>query len=73
MMAWARIAGGGYQSLAIDAAGESLVNAAVRFLSLTEAQKERMIRVARTIATLTGDTAIRTSYLAEAAQYCGRS
>lgn len=73
MMAWTRMAGGGYQSLAIDAAGESLVNAAVRHLSLTDAQKERMIRVARTIATLAGEKTIQTSHLAEACQYRPRS
>lgn len=73
MTAWARMAGGTYQSLAIDAAGESLVNAAVRHLNLTDAQKERMIRVARTIATLAGEKSIQTWHLAEACQYRSRS
>ena len=73
LAALARKVGGGYESLAIDAAGESLVNAAVRYLSLTEAQKDSMTRVARTIATLAGEKSIQTSHLAEACQYRPRS
>jgi len=54
---------------AIDAAGEKLLRAAVRRLGLSARAYHRVLRVARTIADLTGEARIATAHIAEAVQY----
>jgi magnesium chelatase family protein len=54
---------------AIDVAGEKLLRAAVRRLGLSARAYHRVLRVARTIADLTGEGRIATSHIAEAVQY----
>jgi magnesium chelatase family protein len=54
---------------AIDAAGEKLLRAAVRRLGLSARAYHRVLRVARTIADLTGEERIATAHIAEAVQY----
>ncbi|NJN18583.1 MAG: YifB family Mg chelatase-like AAA ATPase [Oscillochloris sp.] len=53
----------------LDGAGQSLMKAAVRQLSLSARGYHRVLRLARTIADLAGNEAIGAAHLAEAVQY----
>jgi magnesium chelatase family protein len=53
----------------IDADGKNLVRTAVRQLELSARSYHRVLKMARTIADLAGESAIRTEHLAEALQY----
>jgi magnesium chelatase family protein len=53
----------------LDAAGRSLLEAAFEKLGLSTASRDRILKVARTIADLAGSNAIRPIHLAEAIQY----
>lgn len=53
----------------LDAPGRSLLEAAFEKLGLSAASRECILKVARTIADLTGSEAIRASHLAEAIHY----
>jgi magnesium chelatase family protein len=57
----------------LDAAGQSLVKAAMRQLHLSARAYHRTLKLARTIADLAGSTAIQAAHLAEAVQYRPRS
>lgn len=54
---------------AIDAAGETLLVAAVRRLGLSARAYHRILRLARTISDLAGSESIESNHLAEAIQY----
>ena len=54
---------------ALDDAGADLLETAIARLGLSARARERVLRVARTIADLAGDDAIDTAHLAEAVQY----
>ena len=53
----------------LDASGSGLLAAAFERLGLSAAATDRILRVARTLADLSGSDAIRPSHLAEAIQY----
>ena len=53
----------------LDAAGENLMRAAVRQLSLSARAYHRVLKLARTIADLAAAESIRTEHIAEALQY----
>ncbi|MGC4104909.1 MAG: YifB family Mg chelatase-like AAA ATPase [Thermomicrobiales bacterium] len=53
----------------LDAAGESLMKAAVRQLSLSARAYHRVLKLARTIADLAESEAVQTTHVAEALQY----
>jgi len=57
------------QFCALDAAGEALMKNAFARMGLTARSHDRILRVARTIADLNGDTNISAAHLAEAIQY----
>jgi magnesium chelatase family protein len=57
------------QYCALDAAGQSLMKAAVRQLSLSARGYHRVLKLARTIADLAGQQHIGAAHLAEAIQY----
>lgn len=54
---------------AIDDAGESLLASAMSGFSLSARAHDKILKVARTIADLEGDEAIRTEHVSEAIQY----
>ncbi|MDQ6695336.1 MAG: YifB family Mg chelatase-like AAA ATPase [Chloroflexota bacterium] len=54
---------------ALDAAGESLIKAAMRQLHLSARAYHRILKLARTIADLAGSDRIAAAHLAEAVQY----
>ena len=56
---------------AIDSTGRSLLEAAFTQLNLSAAASDGLLKVARTIADLSGSTVIRPAHLAEAIQYRG--
>jgi magnesium chelatase family protein len=53
----------------LDADGERVLDAAVERLSLSARSHGRVLRIARTIADLAGESQIRASHVAEAVQY----
>lgn len=57
------------QYCVLDAAGEGLMKTAMRQLRLTARGYHRVLKLARTIADLSGEPAIKTVHLAEALQY----
>ena len=57
----------------LDNAGQSLIKAAMRQLNLSARAYHRTLKLARTIADLTGTANIEASHLAEAVQYRPRS
>jgi magnesium chelatase family protein len=57
----------------LDAAGQSLIKAAMRQLHLSARAYHRTLKLARTIADLAGCANIEAAHLAEAAQYRPRS
>ncbi|MGB3329937.1 MAG: YifB family Mg chelatase-like AAA ATPase [Thermomicrobiales bacterium] len=57
------------QFVMLDAAGEGLMKAAVRQLSLSARAYHRVLKLARTIADLAGSESVQTSHVAEALQY----
>ena len=57
------------QFCALDAAGEALMKNAFARMGLTARSHDRILRVARTIADLDGETSISAAHLAEAIQY----
>lgn len=57
---------------ALDAAGQSLMKAAVRQLDLSAGAYHRILRLARTIADLAGAEQIGPAHLAEGLQYRSR-
>lgn len=57
----------------LDAAGQSLIKAAMRQLSLSARAYHRTLKLARTIADLAGSAGIEAAHLAEAVQYRPRS
>jgi len=54
---------------ALDATGEKVLEAAFRRMGLTARSHDRILRVARTIADLDGETNITATHVAEAIQY----
>jgi magnesium chelatase family protein len=52
-----------------DAAGRALLDAAIQKLALSGRAHDRILRVARTIADLAGETGVRADHVAEALQY----
>ena len=57
------------QYCVLDPAGEGLMKTAMRQLRLTARGYHRVLKLARTIADLSGETIIKTEHLAEALQY----
>ena len=57
----------------LDAAGQSLIKAAMRQLHLSARAYHRTLKLARTIADLAGNESIETAHLAEAVQYRPRT
>lgn len=57
----------------LDAAGQSLIKAAMRQLNLSARAYHRTLKLARTIADLAGSSRIEAAHLAEAVQYRPRS
>ncbi len=57
----------------VDEEGKSLMRAAVRQMDLSARSYHRVLKLARTIADLAGEEAIKTQYLAEALQYRPRN
>jgi len=57
------------QYCVLDPAGEGLMKTAMRQLRLTARGYHRVLKLARTIADLSGETTIKTEHLAEALQY----
>ena len=57
----------------LEAAGQSLIKAAMRQLHLSARAYHRTLKLARTIADLAGCAAIEAAHLAEAVQYRPRS
>lgn len=57
------------QYCVLDAAGEGLMKTAMRQLRLTARGYHRVLKLARTIADLSGEATIKTEHLAEALQY----
>jgi magnesium chelatase family protein len=57
----------------LDAAGQSLIKAAMRQLHLSARAYHRILKLARTIADLAGSERIEVAHLAEAVQYRPRS
>jgi magnesium chelatase family protein len=57
------------ESCQLDAAGQSLIKAAMRQLHLSARAYHRTLKLARTIADLAGNDSIETAHLAEAVQY----
>ena len=57
------------QYCVLDSAGEGLMKTAMRQLRLTARGYHRVLKLARTIADLSGETTIKTEHLAEALQY----
>ena len=53
----------------LDAAGQSLIKAAMRQLHLSARAYHRILKLARTIADLAGSERIEVAHLAEAVQY----
>ncbi|MBV8883401.1 MAG: YifB family Mg chelatase-like AAA ATPase [Chroococcidiopsidaceae cyanobacterium CP_BM_RX_35] len=53
----------------LDAASQSLLEGAIRQLGLSARASDRILKVARTIADLAGDDALKTHHVAEAIQY----
>jgi magnesium chelatase family protein len=53
----------------LDAAGQSLMRAAMRQLQLSARAYHRVLKLARTVADLAGSEAISPAHLAEALQY----
>jgi magnesium chelatase family protein len=53
----------------LDASGDALMSAAMRQLQLSARSYHRILKLARTIADLAGDDAVRSHHLAEALQY----
>jgi len=53
----------------LDAAGQSLIKAAMRQLHLSARAYHRILKLSRTIADLAGSNSIEASHLAEAVQY----
>jgi magnesium chelatase family protein len=53
----------------LDAAGQSLMRAAMRQLQLSARAYHRVLKLSRTIADLAGSDAISPAHLAEALQY----
>ena len=60
-------------SIALDAAGQSLMKAAVRQLAFSQWQYEQTLNVAHTISALAGAKAIGAAHIAEAVQYRPRA
>jgi magnesium chelatase family protein len=57
------------QAASLDAAGERVLEMAVRRLGLSARAHDRLLKVARTIADLDGKESISSKHLAEAVQY----
>ena len=57
----------------VDEEGKSLMRAAVRQMDLSARSYHRVLKLARTIADLAGEEAIKTQFLAEALQYRPRN
>jgi magnesium chelatase family protein len=57
----------------LDSAGQALVKAAMRQLNLSARAYHRVLKLARTIADLAGNSAIAATHVAEALQYRNRS
>ena len=57
------------QFCAIDADGKELMRSAVRQLELSTRSYHRVLKLARTVADLAGESEIRTEHLVEALQY----
>jgi magnesium chelatase family protein len=57
------------QHCQLDAAGQSLMRAAMRQLQLSARAYHRVLKLARTIADLAGSDQIEAAHLAEALQY----
>ena len=57
----------------LDAAGQSLIKAAMRQLHLSARAYHRILKLSRTIADLAGSERIEAAHLAEAVQYRPRS
>lgn len=53
----------------LDDASRNLLEAAIRKLGLSARASDRILKVARTIADLTGDDALKPQHVAEAIQY----
>ena len=53
----------------LDAAGQSLIKAAMRQLNLSARAYHRILKLSRTIADLAGSERIEAAHLAEAVQY----
>jgi magnesium chelatase family protein len=57
----------------LDAAGQSLIKAAMRQLNLSARAYHRILKLSRTIADLAGSERIEAAHLAEAVQYRPRT
>lgn len=57
----------------LDAAGQSLIKAAMRQLHLSARAYHRVLKLSRTIADLAGSDKIEAAHLAEAVQYRPRT